>query len=87
MRGTSILLILAGLVSGCGTVTTKVATVATPVEIIRTVTVPVPATLLEPCVVPELDIETNRDLESALAAAILELQRCTQDKIAISELE
>ncbi len=86
MRGTNILLMIAILVSGCST-TTEI--IKDPVLVTETIyeTVAVPATLLEPCVAPVLDINTNKDLESALAAAIIELQRCTEDKVAISELE
>jgi hypothetical protein len=82
MRALMLLLLL----TGCGT-TTELLQETTIVEVVKYETVPVPAVLLEPCKLPELDLKTNKDLESALAAAITELQRCTEDKVAISELE
>ncbi len=75
-----------GVVTGCAS-TPEVLTVPVPVEITVYETVPVPAALLRACKVPDLDLKTNQDLESALGAAILELIRCTQDKNAIRDLE
>lgn len=49
-------------------------------------TVPVPEALLTPCRV-ELELETNQDLEAALAASLIELKRCSSDKDAIRELK
>ncbi len=80
------LMLLPGLLAGCASVP-EVITVATPVEIVRTETVPVPQVLLRACEVDLSALKSNQDLESALGAAILELQRCTDDKVAISELE
>lgn len=68
------------LLAGC----VRTVTVREPVEVPVTVyeTIPVPEALLAPCTV-ELDLQTNADLERALAAALLELKRCTADKEAI----
>ena len=71
---------------GCGT-TTELLQETTSVEVVKYEIDPIPAVLLEPCKLPDLDLKTNKDLESALAAAITELQRCTEDKVAISELD
>lgn len=60
-----------------------------PVEVPVTVyeTVPVPAAFLTPCRVELGELETNGDMERALARALVELRRCTLDKKSISELE
>jgi len=82
MRALPLLLLLAGCSSA-----PRIVEVPVTVEVVRYETIPVPAVLLQPCTLPSLDIKTNQDLESSLGAAILELQRCTEDKVAISELE
>jgi hypothetical protein len=56
------------------------------VEIVRYETVPVPEALLAPCLITPLALETNADLEAALAEALIELNRCTADKDAIRSL-
>lgn len=56
------------------------------VQVVRYEPVPVPEALLTPCRV-DVELETNQDLEEALAAALLELRRCTEDKNKIRELE
>jgi hypothetical protein len=60
-----------------------------PIEVPITVyeTVPVPTILLRPCSVDTSELWTNQDLEQALAAALIELQSCTDDKEAIGRLE
>lgn len=55
------------------------------VPIVHYEAVPVPEALLTPCRVV-LELETNQDLEAALAASIIELKRCTSDKEAIRGL-
>ncbi len=82
MRALPLLLLLAGCSS-----TPEIIRETVPVEITVYETVPVPAVLLYPCELPDLDLKTNQDLESTLGAAILELLRCTEDKTTISELE
>ena len=79
-------LLLSALLTGCGT-TTQI--IKDPVLVTETIyeTVPVPETLLRACKVDLSALKSNKDLESTLAAAILELQRCTEDKVAISELD
>lgn len=84
MRVITIVITLA--LAGCSS-PPRVVEAPTTVEVVRYETIPVPAVLLQPCALPSLDLKTNQDLESALAAAILELQRCTQDKQAIKDLE
>ena len=80
------LIALAATQGGCGT-TTEI--IKDPVLVTETIyeTMPVPETLLRACTVDLSALKSNKDLESTLAAAILELQRCTEDKVAISELE
>lgn len=82
MKAVTILVTILWL-AGC----VKTVTVREPVEVPVTVyeTIPVPEVLLEPCSV-ELELKTNADLERALAAALLELKRCTADKEAIRSL-
>jgi hypothetical protein len=71
--------------SGCA----KPLVVTEPIEvqIVRYEPVPVPEVLLTPCRVTLSDLNTNQDLELALADALLELRRCSADKDAIRELE
>lgn len=57
------------------------------VPIVRYETVPVPEALLGPCRVDLNRMETNADLEVAVAAALIELKRCSSDKDAIRELK
>lgn len=73
------------LAAGC----VRTVTIREPVEVPVTVyeTVPVPEVLLTPCQISLTPLVINADLERALAAALLELERCSQDKEAIRELE
>lgn len=82
MKAVTILVTVLWL-AGC----VKTVTVREPVEVPVTVyeTIPVPEALLEPCSVA-LELKTNADLERTLAAALLELKRCTADKEAIRSL-
>jgi len=77
---------LALLAIGCGSTP---ITIHDPVEveITKTKYVPVPESLLSPCTVPLDNLDINADLEAALAAAVVELDRCTGDKDAIRELK
>lgn len=77
---------LAILLTGCAA-DPQIIEVPVIQEVVRVETVPVPAGLLDPCTVELTELETNQDLERALAAALLELERCTRDKRAIGELE
>lgn len=56
------------------------------VEVVRYETVPVPEVLLKACKVTLGALNSNSDLETALAAALLELKACTADKEAIRGL-
>jgi hypothetical protein len=74
------------LVSGCAK---EPLIVRAPIEVPITVyeTVPVPEALLRACKVTLGAFKSNQDLELALAEALIELRRCTQDKEAIRGLE
>lgn len=78
-------LLLTSMLAGCARPTLVHEPVE--VEVVRYETVAVPSALLEPCRVSIDRMETNGDLEAALAAALLELKRCTADKEAIRALE
>lgn len=57
------------------------------VEVVRYEAIPVPEVLLKACKVTLDALNSNQDLELALAAALIELQRCTADKEAIREIQ
>ena len=57
------------------------------VEVVKYEQIPVPEALLRACFVDLQGLETNEDMERALFEAVLELNRCTDDKEAIRELE
>ena len=79
------ILVTSMLLAGCA----RPTLVHDPIEvqIVRYEPVPVPEALLQPCAVLLDGLETNQDLEAALAEALLELERCTDDKAAIRDLE
>ena len=58
-----------------------------PVEVVKYETVPVPDLLLKACKVTLGALKSNSDLETALADALVELKRCTDDKEQIRALK
>jgi hypothetical protein len=80
--------LLSILLAGCaGTPEPVVIKEFVEVPIERVQVVPVPEALLTPCVIEILQMETNEDMEMALIDALIELQRCTQDKNDIRALK
>jgi hypothetical protein len=57
------------------------------VQVVRYEPVPVPEALLKACKVTLGALNSNQDLEAALADALIELKNCTADKEAIRALE
>lgn len=80
-------LLIAGSLAAAGCVRPVVVTEPVEVEIVRYETVPVPEALLKACKVSLGTLNSNQDLELALAAALIELKRCTADKEQIRGLE
>ena len=76
------LLFLLVFLSGCAPQPVVVQKELVRVEV--PVPVPVPAALLRPCPLPELTLATTGDLENALAAALISLRGCNDDKLAIA---
>jgi hypothetical protein len=82
------ILSLVGYMSGCASAPEPIV-IREPIEVLITEyeAVPVPLALLAPCHIDLGPLETNADIHRALAAALIELRRCTADKDAIGELE
>lgn len=80
--------LFATILCGCATPPVTVHDVI-EIEVPVIETVPVPESLLTPCTVslPVHEAWTNADIEHALAEALVELRRCTEDKEAIRNLE
>ncbi len=86
MRRGFFILLAGGAVFGCAS-TERLIEVPVIIEVPIYETVPVPDVLLRACKVDLSALKSNQDLEAVLGAAILELNRCTADKVAIGELE
>jgi len=74
------------LLAGCAS-TDRLIEVPVITEVVRYEMVPVPEVLLRACTVDLSALKSNQDLERTLGEAIVELQRCTDDKESIRNLE
>lgn len=85
MRRTWLFAVLCAALTACARPTVVRVPVEVPVTVYETVAIP--EVLLKACKVALPALNSNSDLESALAAHILALRQCDQDKDALRELK